>query len=83
MILQTGGLAFGEISTRSSPAISASSIARSGVTTPSFFAFRPNQADVTAANAFVDAWAGGRAVAARYVVCVLWSSILGRFYLLA
>ena len=36
MILATGGVAFGEISTRSRPASSASSIALSGGTTPMF-----------------------------------------------
>ena len=36
MILHTGGSAFGEISTRSSPASSAICIARAGVTTPTF-----------------------------------------------
>jgi hypothetical protein len=39
IILQTGGLAFGEISTKSNPASSAMIKARSGVTTPMFSPF--------------------------------------------
>ncbi len=41
MILQTGGTAVGEISTRSSPASSARKRARSGDTTPMFSPFAP------------------------------------------
>ena len=36
MILQTGGLALGEISTRSRPTSSASAMPRAGATTPTF-----------------------------------------------
>jgi len=36
MILQTGGCAFGEITTKSNPAIRANSLPRSGDTTPTF-----------------------------------------------
>jgi len=41
MILQTGGLAFGEISTKSNPLSSARSIAFSGVTIPTLFPSAP------------------------------------------
>jgi len=36
MILQTGGCAFGEITTKSNPAMRANSLPRSGDTTPTF-----------------------------------------------